>query len=142
VRYIRAHRLWRYAVILISLACGLMAKPMLITMPFLLLLLDYWPLRRFEKINQSAPNGLRLLLEKLPMLALAAGSAAATMIAQHDALSSGEKVSLNWRIGNALVSYFVYIGKMFWPTNLALFYPFPQNPFPCGRLRSLSSHSC
>lgn len=130
VRYIRAPSVWRYAVILISLACGLMAKPMLITMPFLLLLLDYWPLRRFEKINRSAPNGLRLLLEKLPMLALAAGSAAATMIAQHDALSSGEKASLNWRIGNALVSYFVYIGKMFWPTNLALFYPFPQNPFP------------
>ena len=70
-----------------------MAKPMLITMPFLLLLLDYWPLHRFEKTNQGAPNVSRLLLEKLPMLAVAAGSAAATIIAQHDALSTVEKVS-------------------------------------------------
>jgi protein O-mannosyl-transferase len=127
-RYVRAPSVWRYSLILISLLLGLMAKPMLVTLPFLLLLLDYWPLRRFEGTKRDSPYVL--VLEKLPLLMLAAGSAIATMLAQRDALSTVEHVPLGWRISNALVSYFSYIGKMFWPSNLALFYPFPQSPFP------------
>jgi tetratricopeptide (TPR) repeat protein len=128
VRYSRAPSVTRYTLVLTSLGLGLMAKPMLVTMPFLLLLLDYWPLHRFE--NTKEPNASRLLLEKIPLLVLAIGSAIATMLAQRDALSTVEKVPLSWRISNALVSYISYIGKMFWPSNLGLFYPFPQNFFP------------
>ena len=130
VRYVRNPSISRYIPVLISLACGLMAKPMLVTVPFLLLLLDYWPLGRFEKTKQSSPNIIGLIVEKLPLLALAAFSGAATMMAQRDALSTVEHVPPDWRISNALMSCSIYIGKMFWPSNLGLFYPFPLNPFP------------
>lgn len=127
VRYVRKPSILQYVLVLISLACGLMAKPMLVTVPFLLLLLDYWPLRRYEEGKQ---HFTRLLLEKLPLLVLALISAGATIIAQRDALSTVGQVPLTWRISNALVSYCIYIGKSLWPAKLGLFYPFPQNPFP------------
>jgi protein O-mannosyl-transferase len=127
VRYVRKPSMFQYLLILISLACGLMAKPMLVTVPLLLLLLDYWPLRRFEESKQRFP---RLLLEKLPLLVLAVISAGATIIAQRDALSTVEQVPLTWRVNNALVSYCIYVGKMFWPSKLGVFYPLPQNLFP------------
>ena len=107
---------------------GLMAKPMLVTMPFLLLLLDYWPLHRFEK-HQRAQCFASASREN-PAAGTRRRLGCRDMLAQHDALSKGEKVPLSWRISNALVSYCSYIGKMFWPTNLGLFYPFPQNLFP------------
>ncbi|HEY4757438.1 MAG TPA: tetratricopeptide repeat protein, partial [Chthoniobacterales bacterium] len=127
VRYVRKPSVFQYLLILISLAFGLMAKPMLVTVPFLLLLLDYWPLRRFEESKQRLAG---LLLEKLPLLVLAVISAGATIIAQRDALSTVEQVPLTWRINNALVSYCIYVSKMFWPSNLGVFYPLPQNLFP------------
>ncbi|PYI76761.1 MAG: hypothetical protein DMF04_07930, partial [Verrucomicrobia bacterium] len=127
VRYVHKPSIFQYVLILVSLACGLMAKPMLVTVPFVLLLLDYWPLRRFE---QSKQRLTRLLLEKLPLLVLVVISARATIIAQRDALSTVEQVPLKWRISNALVSYCIYVGKMFWPSNLGVFYPLPQNLFP------------
>jgi protein O-mannosyl-transferase len=127
VRYVRKPSMFQYLLILISLACGLMAKPMLVTVPLLLLLLDYWPLRRFEESKQRFP---RLLLEKLPLLVLAVISAGATIIAQRYALSTVEQVPLTWRVNNALVSYCIYVGKMFWPSKLGVFYPLPQNLFP------------
>src|SRR4029077_8033747 len=83
VRYVRAPSFRSYALVLISLVLGLLAKPMLVTMPFLLLLIDYWPLHRFQETKKSPPDLLRLLFEKLPLFALAAVSAIATMIAQH-----------------------------------------------------------
>jgi len=127
VRYVRKPSIFQYVLILMSLACGLMAKPMLVTVPFLLLLLDYWPLRRFEESKKRLSS---LLLEKLPLLVLVVISGGATIIAQRDALSTVEQVPLTWRINNALVSYCVYVGKMFWPSHLGVFYPLPQNLFP------------
>ena len=96
---------------------------MLVTLPLILLLLDYWPLRRAE------PAG-RLILEKLPLLALSAAACAITLLAQGDAVHSGSSFSLPHRLGNAATSCAVYLGQMVWPARLAVLYPFPQNGQP------------
>jgi tetratricopeptide (TPR) repeat protein len=124
---------------------GLMSKPMLVTLPFLLLLLDYWPLQRFDfpAASAAAVQGSRfrvqssrfpffLLLEKLPFLALASASSVVTFLIQRSAgaVSSVEALPLEFRISNALISYARYIGKLFWPADLAVFYPLPKEwPF-------------
>ncbi len=115
-RYARAPLIGRYVAVAFLFALGLMSKPMLVTLPFVLLLLDYWPLRRFEKPSsaksksksrswldrQSIPR--QLILEKIPLLALSAN--------------------------NAFVSYVTYLWEMFWPARLAVFYPHPNNRLP------------
>jgi tetratricopeptide (TPR) repeat protein len=136
-----------YVLSLFFLACGLMCKPVLVTLPFVLLLLDYWPLRRFQLATlnaqrstspprhglelQTPDSGLKvflpLLWEKLPFFALAVASSVITVLA-HQALGMLDSVSrLPWdaRLENALVSYVRYLGKTFWPSRLAVFYPYP-----------------
>ncbi len=112
----------RLAVVAVCLALGLAAKPMLVSLPVVLLLLDAWPLGRFPAVPLR-----RLLLEKLPLAGLAAGSAAATLYAQRSfgSLASLEVVPLAARVGNAAVAYVAYLAKAFWPHPLAAYYPHP-----------------
>lgn len=117
-RYAERPSLPRYLAVVAALALGLAAKPMLVTLPFVLLLLDLWPLGRFR------PGRLRpLLLEKLPLLALSAAASAATLVAQRGALA--EALPLGQRLANALVAYATYLGKILLPRDLAVFYPMP-----------------
>lgn len=108
-----------------------MAKPMLVTLPLALLLLDFWPLGRVPA--GAGPDQrsvwLRLLREKLPLFALALASSIVTFAAQRSsgAVSEFSALPLSFRVANALVSYLAYIGKMFWPVRLAAFYPLPQS---------------
>lgn len=122
LRYARKRTVPAYALVVTLFALGLMAKPMLVTLPILLLIIDYWPLGRFQT------SGVRtLVLEKLPLLVLSAISSAATIWAQHagGAMSGLEAFPLGVRLANAAVSYVSYIGKMIWPARLAVFYPHP-----------------
>jgi tetratricopeptide (TPR) repeat protein len=113
--------------VLVLFAVGLMCKPMLITLPFVFLLLDYWPLTRMglpgDQKNRELPTRRQLIVEKLPLLALAAASSLATLFAQKVALQPLSHISLAQRIENAIISYGVYLQQMFWPRNLAPFYP-------------------
>jgi Flp pilus assembly protein TadD len=119
-----------YLLSLLLFALSLMSKPMLVTLPFLLLLLDYWPLRRFSFSPPQHSNTpiLRLLREKLPFIALAAISSVITVVAQKagHALLSVEAIPIGPRVANALVAYIRYIGKTVWPAHLALPYPYPS----------------
>ncbi len=130
--YARQPSIRRYLVTCVFLGLGLMAKPMLVTLPLLFLLLDYWPLGRFGTTEagggKPALSMSRLLLEKIPMLALATGSAVATLLAQRYTVGYGATLPLSWRAGNSLRSIFIYIGQMVWPTHLAVFYPYPARP--------------
>jgi tetratricopeptide (TPR) repeat protein len=126
--YVRAPSVARYLAVAAALGLGLMSKPMLVTVPFVLLLLDYWPLRRSN--GQSLQVGRRrvaLLLEKIPLLLLSAGSSIVTFLVQRGAVGFTEDLPVWPRISNALVSYLVYIRQLFWPVNLAVFYPHPEN---------------
>ncbi len=112
-----------YGLTLLFFALGLMAKPMIITLPCVLLLLDWWPLGRFAP---DAPRPVsRLILEKLPLFLLGAGSAVLTILAQNrgGAVATLEFVPLATRVLNALVSYLRYVEKLFWPANLSVIYP-------------------
>jgi Flp pilus assembly protein TadD len=116
-----------YCLVLLFFALGLMCKPMLVTLPFVLLLLDYWPLNRVATVTDHRnhfPIPRRLILEKLPLFGLAAASCVATLFAQHEVVQLCEKISLPLRMGNASISYVAYLGQMFWPAGLAVLYPF------------------
>jgi Tfp pilus assembly protein PilF len=121
----------RYLAVVALFAAGLASKPMVITLPFVLLLLDYWPLQRVrgdaadgERSTLSWP---RLILEKLPLFALSAGSAVITMKAQQagGAVRSTTQFSLGVRVANAVYAYAMYLWKMAWPARLAPLYPHP-----------------
>ncbi len=125
VKYVQGHRSWTwYGGSLVLFALGLMSKPMLVTLPFVMLLLDYWPLHRFTK-----PFGLqgRVILEKIPFIALSAGSCIATMAVQQGAMGYFRALPFSARFGNAVVSCFRYVAKTFWPVDLAVFYPHPAH---------------
>lgn len=130
VRWTRRPSRGRYLVALAAFAAGLLAKPMLVTLPFVLLLLDVWPLGRLP-LGTGEPwrerwRALRpLLAEKLPFVALALAASAVTLYTQQVAMASLDAVPLGRRIGNALVSYAVYLGRTFWPRDLAVLYPLP-----------------
>jgi tetratricopeptide (TPR) repeat protein len=111
-----------YLSVIALFALGLMCKPMLVTLPVVLLLLDYWPLKRVEARDLSG-----LVLEKLPLLALSAASCVATVVAQREAIQPTGVYSLPLRLANALVTCMVYLGQMVWPAGLAAFYPYPHN---------------
>jgi tetratricopeptide (TPR) repeat protein len=115
-----------YWFALLFFACGLMSKPMLVTWPFVMLLLDYWPLQRF-KVQGSGFRIRSLVVEKIPFFALAAAASVVTFVVQRNggAVVAMENLPLGERAGNALVSYCRYLGKMFWPTDMAIFYPHP-----------------
>ena len=128
VHYARAPSIWRYLMVVFVLALGLMSKPMLVTLPFVLLLLDYWPLRRItEQRSDVGRHLLSLLLEKILLVALSAVSSVVTFLAQRGALGWTEQLPMLARVNNALVTYLVYVLQMFWPVNLAVFYPHPEN---------------
>jgi hypothetical protein len=127
--YVTNPKMGRYAVVAVLFALGLMAKPQVITFPFVLLLWDYWPLHRIlfamedrALLRRKIPQ---LVWEKVPLFALAAVSATITMAAQR---ADGNKIfyPLSLRLEYAVVSYAQYIQKAFWPTNLAAFYPHPD----------------
>jgi Tfp pilus assembly protein PilF len=124
IRYTRGPTLARYTGVLILFSLGLMAKPMLVTLPFVFLIIDYWPLNR--------PLKLKLLLEKIPLLILTSASCIMTYIAQKSggSVTNMEVLSLGERISNALLSYVSYIGKIFYPVGLAVFYPHPTGALP------------
>jgi tetratricopeptide (TPR) repeat protein len=142
LRYVKRPGLSRYLLTLLCFALGLMAKPMLVTLPFVLLLLDYWPLGRFKfeqttkdtesEIRKSAIAGsqwrvmYQLIWEKIPLLALAAVSSIVTFLVQQGggALVQTGMLSLDVRIANSLVSYLRYVTKMIYPSRLAVFYPY------------------
>src|SRR5213078_2018153 len=134
VRYAEARSIRWYAWVAITLALGLLAKPMLVTWPFVMLLLDYWPLRRFDLTShrEVATKLWLLLREKMPLFALVAASAVVTSIAQSNggAVRTFEEASLALRLSNALVSYAKYLLLAFWPNDLAVFYPFPRAGIP------------
>jgi len=121
VHYAEKPRLTRYLVVLVFYILGLMAKPMLVTLPFVLLLLDYWPLNRTSGVNL-------LIREKIPLFLLAAVSCIVTYTAQQHggAMTSFGGVPPGDRIANAFVSCVVYILKTIWPVNLAVFYPYRE----------------
>jgi protein O-mannosyl-transferase len=126
-RYARCHTFGRYLFVMLVFALGLMSKPMLVTVPLVLLLLDYWPLRRFANKSSVAS---RLVFEKVPLLALSAASCAATILAQKTAVSSLEELPFSFRISNAVITYVAYVWQMLWPTKLAVFYPHPYDRLP------------
>jgi len=127
--YARRPGLARYALVGVCYALGLLAKSVGVTLPFVLLLLDHWPLGR---LLGSAAQLRRACLEKLPLLAIAAATALVTFHAQQKkgAMSTLEAVPLAVRLVNAVVSYAVYLRQAFWPAQLAVFYPHPMKPLP------------
>jgi len=122
----RNRRLILYFLALLCFAGGLMAKPMLVTLPFVLLLLDVWPLKRLERQRLSA-----LVLEKVPFLLLSAASSLVTFLVQKGAGAVDEHMSLGYRLSNVLISFVRYVGKTLWPADLAFFYPHPPQ-WPIG----------
>lgn len=122
VRYVRAPSTWIYMVVVASFGLGLMSKPMLVTLPFALLLLDWWPLERLDKDSWR-----QVVVEKLPLFALSGVSCVITYIAQQSGPMSS-LITLTERIVNALWGYVMYMAKTFWPTNLAVIYPLPRMP--------------
>jgi len=129
--YVENQKVNRYFFVILFFTLGLMAKPMLVTLPFVLLLLDYWPLCRFEfrqsgnAVGDSAQkrSGFCLVREKIPLFVLVAAASVVTLMVE--SVSSLEQYPLNVRVANALVSYVSYIKKTVWPDSLACFYPHP-----------------
>ena len=120
--YTRKPNIWRYVTMSILFACGLMSKPMLVTLPIILLLLDYWPLKRFEQ-----SNALELVLEKIPLGVLSIASAVVTLVVQNGGIGLVplDVLPLSWRFTNALSACLIYIWQMIWPANLAVGYSHP-----------------
>ncbi|MBW2569850.1 MAG: tetratricopeptide repeat protein [Deltaproteobacteria bacterium] len=132
IMYVKKKNLLKYSLVFIFLSLGLMAKPMLVTLPFVLLLLDLWPLKRLKLIfNQASgktSNLLLLIREKIPLLVPVVISSILTIIAQQNvALRTLESFPLQTRVANAFISYTSYIGKTLWPLHLSVFYPFQEN---------------
>ncbi len=116
IRYAERPCIRRYLLVFLFLALGLMSKPMLVTLPFVLLLVDYWPLERLSK---------RAVLEKIPLLVLVAALSLITVLIE--VVIPQEVVGLKLRVANAFISYAGYIGKTIWPARLAILYPHPLN---------------
>jgi hypothetical protein len=161
--YVRRWSIARYWVVLVAFGLGLMSKPMLVTTPIVLLLLDYWPLGRLQRSEVRGQKSERqsttphptlspsqgerkqvrgfdrvvvrkLIVEKIPLLALSLASVVATLLAQKKALGSIEELPLPWRLENALVSYVTYMWQTFWPARLAVFYPHTDGRLPAWEI--------
>ena len=131
--YVRKPSRLRYVLSLVLFALGLMAKPMLVTLPFAMVLLDLWPFRRLRIGNDAnAPENSRPLLEslreKIPFFALALTSSFITFLVQRagQSVATMEKLSSVTRIANAIVAYVGYLWKTLWPVNLSVYYPYPE----------------
>jgi tetratricopeptide (TPR) repeat protein len=140
IAYVAQPGRYRYLVLVLTFGLGLTSKPILVTLPCVLLLLDYWPLRRIQREDRQARSAMRqvplavAIGEKAPLLALAAICSALTLVAQRDALPTSDRFSLDNRLGNAVVSYVVYIAKAFWPIDLIAFYPYPMPARPAWQV--------
>jgi hypothetical protein len=145
VNYAREPGWRRGAIVLLPYVLGLLAKPMLVTLPFTLLLLDYWPLRRSCVSDSSTDRAelslapaplLRLVLEKLPLFLVAALSTAISLTARQlgGGIKSGEYLNLGQRLACAVNAYVMYLFETFWPVNLAPFYPLPTEGLSAGRV--------
>ncbi|MEY2495489.1 MAG: protein O-mannosyl-transferase [Verrucomicrobiota bacterium] len=133
VRYVRKRTITHYSMVALFFALGLMSKPMLVTLPLVLLLVDYWPLGRFAQSRSNRSQSrtlLPLLVEKVPLLVLSAASCLVTFLVQKSGGAQTEPLPLTWRIGNALTAYVTYIWQMIWPINLAPIYPHPEGGLP------------
>lgn len=129
-RYARKPSLTGYLSVALAFTLGLLSKAMLVTFPFLLLLLDFWPLRRRASLPESdsaeprpSPTVSWLILEKIPLIVLAGAISLATYLSQETALKAAQDWPLRWRVDNALVTVWIYLRQMIWPTGLAIFYP-------------------
>src|SRR6516165_7968415 len=131
-RYVRAPCVKSYLLLFFLFALGLMSKAMLVTVPFVLLLLDYWPLGRITQVrfpkgpdrqptSSSTPFIRRLVAEKVPLFVLSALSSAVTLFTQFQSTATMSQLPLLWRLNNAVVTYVIYIWQMFWPVRLAAF---------------------
>src|SRR5947207_6922909 len=132
-RYVRVRSIGHYLTVLFVFALGLMCKPMLVTLPFVLLVLDYWPLKRVRSQNselRSQRNLLALVVEKLPLVALSVVSSVVTFAAQRGAVGWTEQLPVLARINNAIVTYAAYVWQMLWPVKLPVFYPHPESRLP------------
>jgi tetratricopeptide (TPR) repeat protein len=138
VRYAELPSSSRYAWTFITLALGLLAKPMLVTLPFVMLLLDYWPLRRFQLSKASDQWSVvrGLVVEKIPLFVLVAASAVVTAVAQSHAgaVRTFSDIPIALRLFNALVSYAKYLVLTFWSNNLAVYYPYTTTGIPTGQI--------
>jgi hypothetical protein len=140
IGYVRRPGLLKYALIIFSFSLGLMAKPMLVTLPFVLLLMDFWPLGRVgirEYPTIEPESGKRkaspawLVIEKLPLFALAAASSIVTYwVVRIRGGINAEAIPFPWRLANGVVSYLEYMGKLVWPSELAILYPHPSDSLP------------
>jgi tetratricopeptide (TPR) repeat protein len=135
IRYTEHKSISRYLLLFVVFGLGLMTKPMLVTLPFVLLLLDYWPLERFQQAGQLGHQkwfDWRLIIEKVPMFVLSAALSIVTYFIQQSAgaMELGRGQPLHIRISNALVSYIAYLGKLIYPSRLAVLYPYPVNELP------------
>src|SRR5881394_822914 len=129
-RYVAAPSLMRYGFVACFFGLSLLSKPMLVTLPFALLLLDLWPLKRFWIEGSDSIQNPRLgslFLEKLPLLAMSAASSVVTFRAQHagGAVTDIDVWPISQRLANAIVAYVGYLNKAFWPVDLAVMYPLP-----------------
>jgi protein O-mannosyl-transferase len=134
--YVKSLRLDKYLLLILFYILGLMAKPMLVTLPFVLFLLDYWPLKRFQLKSSNNKNpaiqrpfSFALIREKIPLFLLSAASSIFTYLVQKSggSVNSLAAIPFHVRLANALVSYVSYIGKMIWPHNLAVLYPYQKS---------------
>jgi cytochrome c-type biogenesis protein CcmH/NrfG len=144
IHYTENPTIKRYGLVFLFFTLGLMSKPMLVTLPFVLLLLDYWPLRRLKFVQESSRNEilekttakksevLWLILEKVPLFLLTIGLSIVTVHLQKitGAVNAMDMFSLQTRVTNAVVSYLEYLGKMVWPSGLSILYPHPGNTLP------------
>jgi tetratricopeptide (TPR) repeat protein len=146
VRYAERPKVTRYLLAILFFVVGLMAKPMLVTLPFILLLLDYWPLERmqFGKLIQEENQGnsiqrksfLNLLIEKIPFIFFSIVSCVVTFIVQRrtGAVQTIDAIDIKSRAGNAVISYIGYISKMIWPDDLAILYPHPGDSLSMNKV--------
>jgi Flp pilus assembly protein TadD len=136
VRYAESPLRKRYALVAVMLALGLMAKPMLVTWPFVMLLLDFWPLKRWQRAKGKeqglGPTVRSLIVEKIPFLAIAAASSVMTLLAQSHggSVRTFAEVPVVLRLSNTLVSYATYLLLTFWPHDLAVNYPLAPTGIP------------
>ena len=159
VRYVERPTVGRYVVTAVAMGLELMSKGMAVTLPFVFLLLDYWPLKRLQlaprpalaatrkpkrgrRLEQGSrttshrAHVLRLVVEKIPFFLLAVGGSVAAVIAQRSlgAVAGLGQIPLAYRIENALVSYVAYIGMLLWPVGLAVYYPHPLGSLPAWKV--------
>jgi protein O-mannosyl-transferase len=129
--YVRRPRATAYAWVVGMFALGLMSKPMVVTLPFVLLLVDLWPFRRIELNENWWTSARPLIWEKLPLFGLSVASSVITFLVQRQGgtVASSAGLPLAGRLGNALIAYVGYIAKMFWPLHLAAYYPYAR-PLP------------